>query len=54
MRTAAKTMVKLFGRAYGKTRRFFIMKRAAGLIIGARFFKRNRFVYDVDNINAIK
>ena len=54
MRAAAKTMVKLLSGAYGKTGGFFIMKRATGRIISASFFKRNRFVYHIDNIDAIE
>jgi len=53
MRAAAKAMIELLGRTYGKTRGFFIMKRAAGRIIGTGFFERYAFINHIDNINAI-
>ena len=54
MRAATKTVVELFGGTDGKTRGFFIVKRAAGRIIGARFFKRDAFIYHVHNIDAVQ
>lgn len=54
MRAATKTVVELFGGADGKTGGFFIVKWAAGRIIGARFFKRNAFIYHVHNIDAVQ
>ena len=38
MRAAAKAMVELLARADGKARGFFIMKRAAGRVVGPGFF----------------
>lgn len=54
MRTAAKTMIKLLSGANSKAWRFFVMKRATGRVVGARFFKRDTFVYHIDDINAIQ
>jgi hypothetical protein len=54
MRSAAKAMIKLLGRADGKARGFFIMERAAGRIIGAGFFKRHTSIHHIDNINAVQ
>ncbi len=54
MCAATKTMVKLLGGADGKAGGFFIMKRTAGRIIGAGFFKRHAFINDVDNVNAVE
>ena len=54
MRTAAKTMIELLGRAYCKTGGFFIMERTAGRIIRTRFFKRHAFIDYINDVNAIK
>ena len=54
MCAAAKTMIKLFGRAYSKTGGFFIMKRTAGGVIRTRFFKRHAFIDHINNVNAIE
>ena len=54
MRPTAKTMIKLFGRAYCKTRGFLIMERAAGRIIGTGFFERHTFIHHINNINAVQ
>ena len=52
--TAAKTMVELFGWADGKTRGFFIVKRATGRVVCTGLFKRDRFINHVHDIDAIE
>ena len=54
MRAATKTMIKLLGGAYGKARRFFIMKRATRRVISTSFFKRHTFVDDIDDIDTVE
>lgn len=54
MCAAAKTMIKLLGRADCETGGFFIMERAAGRIIGASFFERHTFIHHINNINAVQ
>jgi len=54
MRTTSKTMIKLLGGADGKAGRFFVMKRATGGIVSARFFERYAFIDDINDINAIE
>ena len=54
MCAAAKTMIKLFGRAYSKTGGFFIMERAAGRVIRTCFFERHTFINHINDVNAIE
>ena len=50
MRTATEAMVELLGRADGKRGGLFVMKRAAGSIVGPRFTQRN---IPIDKINDL-
>ena len=52
MRTATKTVIKLLGRTYGKTRGFFIMKGTQTHIVCATFFQLDVFTHHVNNVNA--
>ena len=52
MRAAAKTMVKLLGRANRKARRFFIMKGAQTHEVCATLLELDVFTHHIDNIDA--
>ena len=54
MRAASEAVIELLDRAYGERRRLFAVERAAGLVVGARFFERNVAIDDLDNVDAAK
>ena len=51
MRTTTETMIKLLFIADGKRRCFFMVKRAAGLIIAAGFFQFDSGIDQINDIN---
>ena len=52
MRATTKTMIKLLGRANGKTWGFLIMEGAQTHVVCATFFELNVLTHHVNNINA--
>src|SRR5262249_37078772 len=52
MSRATKAVVELLDGTYGERGRLFAMKRTAGLVIGAGFFKRNVAIDDLDDVDA--
>ncbi len=52
MRTAAKAVIKLLGRANRETGRFFVMKGAQTHEVCATFFELDVLTHHIDNINA--
>ena len=54
MRSTTKAVVKLLGRAYGKTGGFFIMKGTQTHEVCAAFLELDILTHDINNINAGK
>jgi len=54
MRAASETVIELLGRTHGERGRFFLVKRAAGLIVLAGFLERQIALHHINNVNAIE
>ena len=52
VRAAAEAVIETLARADGKRRRFFVMKRAAGLEFAARFLELHAPANDLDDVGA--